>query len=92
MSDGPIPCPFCGGSGLHYVPREIADHPPLDLDGDLSICQTGERWWCVQCGCCGATGPRVWAGRDKACPKAIAAWNRRTLWAQARVTEEENEG
>lgn len=79
MSDGPTPCPFCGGSGLHYVPMEIADHLPLDRDGDLSMCHPGGSWWCIQCGRCGAMGPRVWAGSDKACSRVISAWNRRTI-------------
>jgi len=79
-----MPCPFCGGSGLRHVPRELdgADRPALDIDGALSVSVTGDGWYAVRCGDCCAMGPRVRATRAKGCGKALDAWNRRTIWAQ----------
>jgi hypothetical protein len=79
----PIPCPFCGGSGLKYIPYDLKayDHPPLVVDGPLNVCVTGEGWYCVQCVDCYAMGPRVKATKAQAVTKAIDAWNGRTLWA-----------
>ena len=74
----PMPCPFCFGSGLRAVPYGLPASVPLVADGDLTISQTGEDWYCVRC-TCSVMGPRVKATKAKACEKAITAWNRRTL-------------
>lgn len=66
---------------MRFVPYGITEHPPLVADGPLNICQPGDGWYCVQCVDCYAMGPRVKATKAKACEKAIAAWNKRTIWA-----------
>ena len=73
----PMPCPFCGGSGLRHVPYEITNHPQLVLDGALGISVTGDGWYCVRCADCYTMGPRVKASKANACDRAIGAWNKR---------------
>ena len=75
------PCPFCGASGLGSVLGGLSYDGTLDLDGGLGMVRTGENWYAVRCRECEAAGPRVRASRAKAVEKAIAAWNRRTIWA-----------
>lgn len=77
----PLPCPFCGASGLGYVPYETIEHPPLDAGGALTLTITGDGWYCIRCSDCGAGGPRVRATRAKGCERAVEAWNGRTIWA-----------
>ena len=79
MSARVMPCPFCGGSGLRAVPYELNsyDHPPLEVDGALTVSITGDGWYAVRCGDCYAMGPRVKATRAKGVSKAVEAWNKR---------------
>ena len=79
-SDEPIPCPFCGGSGLRSVPSFVDVHPPLDPDGCLALCQTDQNGFCILCTDCRMWGPRVEVSHDRAYPKTVAAWNGRTTW------------
>jgi hypothetical protein len=83
MSDHkqPNPCPFCGATGLGFVPGDISEHPELDAEGMLNVCRTAADWFAVQCVGCYAMGPRVKASKATAYAKAIDAWNGRTLWA-----------
>ena len=75
------PCPFCGASGLGYVLGGLPYDGPLDLEGGLGMVSAGIGWYAIRCRNCDARGPNVKASRDKACEKAINAWNGRTIWA-----------
>lgn len=79
QKDDLLPCPFCFGSGLHWVPGDLAEHPRLDAAGSLSVVRTADDWFAVKCSGCYAMGPRVKATKAAACGRAIEAWNRRTL-------------
>ena len=80
-SGGPIPCPFCGASGLGRVLGGLPYDGTFDLEGGLGMVSSGIGYYAIYCRDCGCQGPNVKAKREQAVERAIKAWNRRTIWA-----------
>lgn len=80
-SGGPIPCPFCGASGLGHVLGGLPYDGTLDLEGGLGMVSSGIGYYAILCLDCGCRGPNVKAKREQAVERAIKAWNGRTIWA-----------
>lgn len=75
------PCPFCGASGLGHVLYGLSYDGALDVDGGLGMVSSGIGYYAIRCRDCECRGPNVKASKNKAVAAAVAAWNRRTLWA-----------
>ena len=80
-NDEPMPCPFCGASGLGYVLGGLPYDGTLDLEGGLGMVSSGIGYYAICCRDCECRGPNVKAKREQAVERAIKAWNRRTIWA-----------
>lgn len=75
--DEPLPCPFCGATGLARTIAGADYDGELDAGGMLGMRQPGIGYWCVCCIACEGHGPIVKASKAQAVKRAIAAWNKR---------------